>query len=139
MATKKSDQSVHHNNPYVSQKRNIKPSQIITAISLVLVVIFFIWWAGSDSWPWPSKAAIDKRLDEVIDTCMDNETSRACQDIKKKYNMTFKYCQKGYDPLSVYGVAWEGTSSTPPERTTGTGSTTFQNTLSKYINCKDHI
>ena len=123
-------------------------------IILALIIIAGIAWYNSDYWPWPSKDRINERLDKVIDTCNGNETSKACKDIQKRYNMTFMYCHSLADSGKTntfylngqsfeiptfpwHAVAWEGTSSKPPEykMTIGDNVTTMP---SIYYGCQEH-
>ena len=129
-------------------------------IILVLIFIAGIAWYNSDYWPWPSSERINERLNKVIDICNGNETSTACKDIQKRYNMTFMYCKSSadlfgsnkkyqtyYGPNGMtidipqydwYAVAWEGTSSTPPENKIRLSNGETLSGFNNYYGCEAH-
>ena len=93
----------------------------------------------------------DEKLSEAVDLCTNNEESEVCQQFLKRYDITFAYCHKFGDQMDfkkymlngqvfdmpigypVYGVAWFGDSSTPPDQTIGYGENAI--TLSSYYGC----
>lgn len=123
---------------------------------VAMMVIIFVAWFNSDFWPWPSGDRINARLNKVIDICMDNESSTECKDIQKRYGMTFRYCRSFADTKTkdyygqdgaihslpyypTYGVAWEGSSSTPPENKIIYGNGESTTLPSKYFGCTEHM
>ena len=112
------------------------------------IVFAFVAWFNSDYWPWPFEWQRDNRLDRVLETCTNNETSSECKSIQKRLNITFKYCHsigdwgkkktiyingKPYEwpDYPWYAVAWEGSSSEPPKSGSGIGS------FSQYYGCQE--
>ncbi len=96
----------------LEEQKQLKMQKMIKIGGVVsAVIIFFIWFANSSYWPWPSSAEIGRRLDEVIDSCLYNERSRGCSVVQEKYNMSFEYCHALVDipeigkSIPVYGVA----------------------------------
>lgn len=127
------------------------------AIIGITILVLAVGWYFSDLWPWPSKERVQKRMDYILETCINNENSSSCKNLLQRYNLTFKYCHylpdsilleqkypditerfKHYSELSYYGVVWEGKSENPPDRTYSiNGHTTESPTL--YYSCTDHI
>ena len=96
----------------LKEQKQLKMQKMIKIGGVVsAVIVFFIWFANSSYWPWPSSAEIGRRLDEVIDSCLYNERSRGCSVVQEKYNMSFEYCHALVDipevgkSIPVYGVA----------------------------------
>lgn len=79
---------------------------------LIFAITVLIWFINSSFWPWPSQHEIDRRLDEVISSCMNNESSRGCSTLQEKYEITFKYCHSLADipeigkNIPIYGVSF---------------------------------
>jgi len=139
-----------------SKKSKDKSKRLVIGGTTLGLIILIIWWAHSLYWPWPSRDEIDRRLDEVLEVCTYNEGSRACQNVKRKYNMTFRYCEKidysqspdwgkiiqdawdGKKP-PVYPVAWEGTSLEPPKKYIHIGEGDPIPALPEYRNCRDQL
>lgn len=125
-----------------------------TLVVVSLLIVTLIAWVNSDYWPWPSSNRINERFEKVIDTCVDNEGSSDCKKIQKRYGMTFRYCHSLSDMNKTktvyfngkafempyfpwYSVAWEGTSSQPPDKQISVGGSVM--TLpSTYYGCQEH-
>ncbi len=149
MATIKSQHTVNtinHNTP--NRPRQKVETKNKTPLIIIIVIIVFIMWAISGFWPISFKTTSEK-LDEVLDACTNNEYSSECQKIKKKYNMSFKYCKSFADGVGkfedgyyisapYYPVAWEGTSAEPPEKTIKIGEKETR-LPSTYYSCTDHV
>lgn len=129
-----------------TMQKHPKNTRLYIGIGIIVVALGITAWYFSDYWPWLSKERINERLEEVIDTCMNNERSLACKKIKERYNMSFKYCKSKTDGFDVslystkpiYGVAWEGKSETPPESKIYFNGKWTTNWLSGYYGCTDH-
>ena len=120
----------------IAEKKRKKSKSPVVVICIIIAIIAFYF---SDFWPWPSASRINDRLEKVIDACENNNKSRACKEIQKKYNMTFKYCKNLYDDVmsgKIYAVAWEGSSSEPPKNKTYFDGK-WTNGVSSYYGCGD--
>lgn len=126
---------------------------VVAIVCIILAIVGFIVWRTSPYWPWPTDAEISDRLEEVIDMCDDNESSSECKKLKRLYNMTFKYCVKvkesdyGFQGMNwtfnpkyegIYGVAWEGDSTSPPQDNSSPYSGLGIGYGYRYILCRDH-
>lgn len=106
---------------------------VIIAPILLLIIFGFTFLQGEISRSKEEKRR--EHLDDILAACINSEKSNLCSKLKKKYNISFKYCKSILDPINEqyipttlpdgsftiienpiwHGVAWEGDSSMPPK------------------------
>ena len=96
------------------RKKNIGKWLLSTCgilLTLLIIVAIINPFLISDTIEAISDFFFERHLEKVIDKCLNNENSKECIDIQKRYNATFKYCYAFYDipeidkDIPVYGVA----------------------------------
>ena len=131
----------------------LKNFGISIVIAIVLMGILFGGAFLSEAIEKHNENQRREHLDDVLSACINSENSNLCIKLKKKYDITFKYCKSHLDsidkqyhtitlpdgsPYFIYepiwhGVAWEGDSSMPPNQDNSLIS------LNAYYDCADHI
>ena len=113
---------------------NHKPLKFVAILAVMMLCVPALFSFFNSNYRPSLLKSTDEKLNEVVDICSMNEDSSECFKIKKKYNMTFKYCKKieNFSSLDVtlYGVAWEGDSSEPPQQ---------QYSVFNYYDCQEHM
>lgn len=135
------------------QNGTVQDSKLTVIIVVVIIIVGGIAWGGIGKWLEESKEeARNNHLNEVLAACTNREDSDMCRNLRKKYDITFKYCKSVLDSVEdqykiIYfpdgsstieyypiwhAVVWEGSSPTPPK----SSSDLFN--LSIYRDCVDH-